>query len=238
MRSAERFHRSTLNLSALRSAVGLTALRIGCAAALATATLATAEEPAPLVAPANRLAADAPAWRDLRDKFGEAPDITANFEEHRVFPFRRDAVVLKGEVRVSRAHGLSLHYLAPEERTIVVDEKGLLVREASGQKTAPADPRATTANQALLLVLRFDFAALEKSFELYGRRDGEVWSLGLVPRDASVRNAIGDLHVGGERATVRRIELRRSPKQHIDILIEPPRATTPFSADELARYFR
>lgn len=212
------------------------AIALGCA--LAALTLRAAEEPPPLIAPANRLAADAPAWQDLGRKFAHQPDTLANFEEQRVFPFRREAVVLKGEVRVSGARGLSLHYTAPEERTIVVDEKGILVREGAGQKSPPADPRAAAANQALLLVLRFDFAALEKSFEVYGRRDGDVWSLGLVPRDDAVRKAIGDIHVGGDGAAVRRIELRRSAKQHIDILIEPPRATTPFSAEDLARFFR
>ncbi len=206
--------------------------------ALQAGALVAAEEPSPLIAPANRLAADAPAWRDLAPKLAQQPDTLANFEEQRVFPFRREPIVLKGEVRVSRARGLSLHYTAPEERTIIVDEQGILVREADGQKTAPADPRAAAANQALLLVLRFDFAALEKSFEVYGRREGEVWSLGLVPRDDTVRRAIGDIHVGGEGAIVRRIELRRSAKQHIDILIEPPRATSAFSADDVRKFFR
>jgi hypothetical protein len=203
-----------------------------------TMPLFAADAPPPLIAPANRLAVDAPAWRDLAQKFANQPDTLADFEERRVFPFTRDAVVLKGEVRVSRARGLSLHYTAPDERTIIVDDQGILVREGDGQKTPPADPRAAAANQALLLVLRFDFATLEKSFEVYGRREGDVWSLGLVPRDERVRKAIGDLHVGGEGAIVRRIELRRSARQHIDILIEPPRATTAFSDADLKRFFR
>jgi hypothetical protein len=219
---------------------GLVALiLLGCAgASLPTVAMAAGEEPAPLIAAANRLTPEAPAWRDLAHQFSQQPDTVADFEERRVFPFRNDAVVLKGEVRVSRVHGLSLHYTAPEERTVILDERGMLLRDGTGTRAAPPDPRATAANEALLQVLQFDFAKLATKFELYGRREGEVWSLGLVPRDEAVRKAIGDIHVGGEGATVRRIELRRSARQHIDILIEAPRARAGFSADDLHRYFR
>jgi hypothetical protein len=206
--------------------------------ALACIAAAHAEDPPPLIIEANRLAVDAPDWRDLAEKFSRQPDITADFEERRVFPFRKEPVVLEGEVRVSRNHGLSLHYTAPEERTMILDDRGMLLRDAAGAKAPPPDPRATAANEALLLVLRFDFAGLEKKFDLYGRREGDVWSLGLVARDATVRKAIGDIHVGGEGATVRRIELRRSAKQHIDIVIAAPRGTTAFSEEEVKRYFR
>jgi hypothetical protein len=213
---------------------GLYALLLG----LGFGGLARAAEPPPLISPTHQLAADAPAWRDLVQKFSQQPDTTADFEERRVFPFRKEPVVLKGEVRVSRARGLSLHYTAPEERTMVFDDRGMVVRDPAGQKSPPPDPRANVANEALLLVLRLDFAALAKGFELYGRREGDVWSLGLVPRDPAVKKAIGDIHVGGDGATVRRIELRRSARQHIDILIEAPRSTAAFSAEELQRFFR
>jgi outer membrane lipoprotein-sorting protein len=214
--------------------LGVLALAVG----LGLGGFARAEEPVPLISAGHKLAPDAPAWRDLVEKFAQQPDTTADFEERRVFPFRREPVVLKGEVRVSRPRGLSLHYTAPEEHTIVFDDRGMIVRDPAGQKAPPPDPRANVANEALLLVLRLDFAALAKGFELYGRREGDAWSLGLVPRDEAVKRAIGDIHVGGENATVRRIELRRSAKQHITILIEAPRSTATFTAEELARFFR
>jgi hypothetical protein len=182
--------------------------------------------------------ASAPGWRDLAMELARQPGTTARFEERRYFPYQKDPIVLQGEVRVSHEHGLSLHYEQPEERTVIVDDRGLLLRDSAGTKTPPPDPRATMANEALLLVLRFDFVELEKKFELSGRREGNLWSLILVPRDATVKKTIGEIHVGGEGATVRRIELRRSAKQHIDILIEAPSATAAFSEDELKRYFR
>ncbi len=206
--------------------------------ALICCVVARAEGPAPLIAPANRLAPEAPAWHDLAEKFSHQPDTTADFEERRVFPFQKAAIVLKGEVRVSRVHGLSLHYTAPEERIVIFDDRGTVSRGTDATLAPPSDPRANAANTALLLVLHLDFAALEKKFELYGRREGDVWSLGLVPRDPALLRMIGEIHVGGEGATVRRIEIRRSAKQHVDILIDGPRSTQPFSEADIRRYFR
>jgi hypothetical protein len=192
----------------------------------------------PLVSPEHRLAPAAPAWNDLVDAFAHNPDVTADFEERRFFPFKKDPVELKGEVRVSTARGLSLHYGSPEERTVILDAQGLLIRAAAGEKAPPADPRAAAANAALLHILRFDFAALEKDFELYGRREGPTWTLALVPRTETLRRSVGRITVAGEDATIRHIEIRRSAKQAIEIIIAPPRPPAAFGAEEQKRYFR
>lgn len=209
----------------------------GCFSLVLTAA-ALAAEPGSLIEPGQRLVPDAPEWRDLVAQFSAAPDTTADFEEKRFFPFRKEPTVLRGEVRVSHARGLSLHYLAPDERTMILDDRGMLLREGARDKAPPADPRATAANDALRHILRFEFAALADKFELYGRREAATWSLALVPRDEAVKKAIGDIFVSGEAATVRTIELRRSARQHVDIAIAAPRATTAFSAEELRRFFR
>jgi hypothetical protein len=188
------------------------------------------------IEPANRLAPEAADWRGLAEAFARQPELTADFVERRHFPFRSEAVVLKGEVRLSRAHGLSLRYTAPEERIVILDQEGVLMRETSGQK-APPDPRAAMANAALFHILRFDFAALEKEFELYGRKVGDEWSIALVPRAEAMRKAIGNIYVAGEKAEVRSIELRRSVKQHIDIEISAARPTD-FTPEDRKRYFR
>ncbi len=208
------------------------------AAGLAWAALAAAAAAGDVaIEPANRLSPESPAWRDLVAKFAQQPDTLADFEEQRFFPFRRDPVVLRGEVRVSQARGLSLRYTAPEERVMILDTAGVLVRDAAGQQ-APPDVRAAAANRALLHVLRLDFAALEKDFEVYGRRDDYAWSLALVPRDEGLRRSIGNIFVSGEATSVRTIALRRCAKQHIDSVITTPRATAAFSADEVKKYFR
>ncbi len=199
---------------------------------------AGASEPNPLVNAAHQLAPASPAWRDLVETFSHQSDVTTDFVEQRFFAFRKQPVTLKGEVRVSGAHGLSLHYTEPDERTIILDAQGLLLRAAAGEKTPPPDPRARAVNDALLHILRFDFPALEKDFALYGERDGPKWTLVLTARTDLLRRAIGEITVAGEAGAVYRIELRHSAKQYIEILMAAPRSRAAFTSEELKRYFR
>ncbi len=212
--------------------------RIFLALALAIVAGARAAEPAVLVSPAHRLAPGDASWREFFDAAEHRPDAAADFEERRYFPFKKLPTVLQGEVRVSATRGLSLHYLAPEERTVVIDDGGWLLRDRAGDSTPPSDPRAKSANAALLHLLRFDLRALDESFEVYGEREGDSWTLALVPRDESLRRTLGQIAVSGEKTAVRRIEMRRSPTQRVEILVGPPRSPVVFTADELRRFFR
>jgi hypothetical protein len=200
--------------------------------------LARAAEAEPLVDAAHRLPPAAPGWSDLAEAFAHNPDTAADFTERRKFPFKKEPVELKGEVRVSTTRGLSLHYTAPEDRTVILDAAGVVVRAPTGENAMPADPRAAAANDALLHVLRFDFAALEKDFELYGQREGARWTLALVPRTETLRRSVGRITVLGEATAIRHIEIRRTPTQAIDISIASPRPAAVFTADELKRFFR
>ncbi len=198
--------------------------------------------------PVKAIAAEAPVgerisaanddWSDLVKAFRDNADLTAEFTERRHFPFRREPVTLPGEVRVSLQHGLSLHYTAPEQRTVILDASGMLVRTSSGETIPPADPRAAAANRAMFHILSFNIAALEQDFELHGQREGSSWTLVLVPHADDVRRALGRITVSGESATVRRIELRRSTRQFIEITIDAPRPPARFTAEERSRYFR
>lgn len=205
--------------------------------ALLLAALSRAAEAEALTEPANRIAPGDPAWRDLAAAFARRPDATADFSEQRFFPFKKTPVELKGESRVSATRGLSLHYTAPEERTVILDPQGVLVRDSRGENAAPADPRAAAANAALVQVLRFDLPALAESFELFGQREGAAWKLAFVPRAADLRRSVGLIFVAGDADAVQRIEIRRSAKQSVAIVIGPPRPA-PFTADELKRFFR
>jgi glycosyltransferase involved in cell wall biosynthesis len=204
---------------------------------LAAANIRAADEDS-LVRPENEVTASAPAWRELTDALARQPDTIAEFTERRHFPFKKEPVELQGEVRVSGELGLSLHYTAPEERIVILDAKGLLIRGPAGTKAPPADPRAAAANEALRRVLRFDFAALEQDFIVYGRRDGDRWDLALVARTDSLRRSVGRIDVTGEGTAVRHLEIRRSAKQAVVISMAVPRSPAPFTPEERQRYFR
>lgn len=202
-----------------------------CAVALCPAIGA---EP-PLIADA----AHDPAWRELLAQLAPNKARESAFEERRYFPFRRDPVVLTGEIRIMPGRGLSLRYLTPEPRVLIADAKGLLMRDAAGRdRSFPDDPRAQAATAALVDILRFDLPELQQSFVLRGWRDGDAWSLTFAARDRALAAALGKLVLTGERGRLRKIEMIRSASQRIEILIGETREDAVFTADELARFFR
>jgi hypothetical protein len=189
------------------------------------------------VARAADSAPSAPEWSALTEKLAQQPGTVARFEERRFFPYRKEPLILRGQVRVSHRHGLSLQYLHPEPRTVIIDDQGMLLRGAEGHDAPPPDPRANAANAALRQILRLDFAALEKDFEVQKTMTGERWSVELAPRTPSVRRTIGSIAVSGRGTEVLWIELSRSAKQRIEIALSDVRASE-FSADDVKRYFR
>jgi hypothetical protein len=194
-----------------------------------------------LISPKTRLddPRQDPAWRELLASLAPNKTRQSRFEERRYFPFRKAPVVLQGEIRIVPELGLSLRYLQPEPRIMIVDAQGLLFRDEEGrERAAPSDSRAQAATSALVHVLRFDFDALQKEFEVHGQREGDRWTLGFVPRDPMFANLLGVLTVGGERNALQKIEMIKSPTQRIEITIKETQEDLLFTADTIRRFFR
>lgn len=180
-----------------------------------------------------------PAWRELFAQLKPNKTRQSAFEERRYFPFRQGPTVLRGEIRIVPELGLSLRYLEPEPRLLIVDGKGLLMRDDDGrERAAPNDSRAQAATSALVNVLRFDLDALNREFEVHGRREGETWSLAFVPRDPNFASLLGVLTIAGERSALKKIEMTKSPTQRIEISIRDTQEDVIFTADTLRRFFR
>ncbi|MBL9202572.1 MAG: outer membrane lipoprotein carrier protein LolA [Opitutaceae bacterium] len=199
-----------------------------------------AAEPLPL--PPETLLADPandPAWRDLFTKLAPTKTRQSKFEERRFFPFRKEPVVLTGEVRIVPELGLSLRYLSPEKNTLIADAKGLLLRDDLGrERTPPNDSRAQAATSALVRVLRFDLAALQRDFAVHGRREGAAWTLSFVSREPAFTTLLGTLTIRGENGALRAIEIVKSPTQRIEITIRDSVEDVLFTGDTLKRFFR
>jgi hypothetical protein len=211
------------------------------ALALCGPLLAQAVAPVAWVSAETRLAdpANNPAWRELIVRLAPNRTRQSAFEERRYFPFRKAPVILTGEIRIVPELGLSLRYLTPEERVMIVDGRGLLFRDRDGQeRPAPSDSRAQAATAAMVNVLRFDLAKLQQEFEVHGRREGTAWALAFVPRDANFANLLGVLTVSGEGNALTRIEMVKSPTQRIEINVRDTREDVLFTGDTIRRFFR
>ncbi|HEU5078272.1 MAG TPA: outer membrane lipoprotein carrier protein LolA [Opitutaceae bacterium] len=178
-------------------------------------------------------------WSKLIGTLQEKGNISARFTENRYLPLKKIPIVFTGEIRLSADHGLSLHYLTPEDRLMVVDTKGVFMRNEAGRtREMPADPNALAATNALLQVMRFDLHSLAEHFSLYAAGDEHLWFFGFEPKDDSVSKTLSRLVVTGENEKVKRILMRKSALQSIEILIEEEHARVDFSPDELKRFFR
>ncbi len=204
-----------------------------CLCVFARAAVPTAAGPE-LVAGEN----DA-VWQPLFAALAAQGGVRSTFVENRWFSVKKEPVVLHGELRHSDTRGLSLHYTQPEEQVMVVDAKGLLLRNAAGRtRSMAADPKAPRIDSALLPVLRFDLPALLKLFSLHAARDGDDWRLDFVPRTPELARSLSVLTVEGVGERVRRLEFRRSAKQRVEVLIEKTEIGVAFTAEEEKRFFR
>ena len=178
-------------------------------------------------------------WTPLFAALAGQGGVRSMFTEHRWFSVKKTPVVLHGKLRHSDTRGLSLHYTQPEEQLMLVDAKGLMLRDAKGRtRSMAADPRAPRMDAALLPVLRFDLPALLKLFTLRAARDGADWRLDFAPRTPELARHLSTLTVEGTGERVRRLEFRRSAKQRVEVLIETTQTGATFTAEEAKRYYR
>ena len=219
------------------------ALLASVVASLAPISIHAAESAASraVLSEANVLSQPAqdPAWRELFAELGKPKNRYSRFEERRYFGFRDKPVVLKGEIRIHPERGLSLSYSGPKAHVLIIDEKGVLMRDERGrERSAPDDSRARAATSALASILRFDLAALEKQFVIHGLREGDGWTLGFVPRDSSLTNVLGTIVVHGKAAALDKIEMLKSDQERIEIVITESQADVIYPMDTLKRFFR
>ncbi len=180
-----------------------------------------------------------PRFHDLFQVLAGQGSVRSSFTENRWFPFRRVPVVLHGEMRFSRDWGLSLHYARPEERTLVADRQGLVLRDGAGRsRTIRPDESTPDIGGTLVPILRFDEADLYQRFRVFGAWAGESWRLEFLPRSAAVARWVGKISVEGRGRTVLRIEFRRSANQRIEIEIDSTATGVVFGPAERQRFFR
>ncbi len=182
---------------------------------------------------------DGEAWRALFSTLNGQGAVVATFTERRWFAVRKQPAVLEGEMRMSPQRGLSLHYADKGGRTMIVDAKGILLRDDRGRsKAVPSDSPAAGAGALLLPVLRFDLTELEKQFFITGAREAATWRLELRPRRGDLEKSLRAIVIAGEGERIGRIEIDRGEKQRIEIEIGEVMTGVSFSTEEEKKFFR
>ncbi len=180
-----------------------------------------------------------PAWSSLFRRLARKTNREADFVERRYYPFRKAPVVFTGVLRMAVDRGLSLDYVTPARRILIVDRQGLLIRDGHGRDlAAPSGGRAGAIAGILIEVIRFDLRRVQRDFELRGSRQGPAWSLALAPRSPRIAAEFRTIAITGKGSQLDRIELIKSASQRIDIAISRTRDGVAFPTRTLSRYFR
>jgi hypothetical protein len=178
-------------------------------------------------------------WAPLISALASKGPLQASFTERRYFPFRRDPTILKGVLRISPEHGLSLQYTDPEPSVLIADEKGLVMRDKNGRsRERPSGSREGGAIASLLPILRFDFPALFPLFEIRGRQNDKGWRFEFTPRDAETAGALGAITVAGTGSDVTHLEFKRSASQRVEIDVGDTRSGVVFASADQGKFFR
>lgn len=193
------------------------------------------DQPGVRLIPGENEAAWGPLLRALADK----GSVFATFSEQRWFSFRRDPVRLTGEMRMSVDAGMSLRYLEPDEKMMIVDSKGIVLRNARGRsRVLKPDADSMNTGEALLQVMRFDLEGLVKDFALYAAGDREAWRFDFMPRDEELSDKVGAITVWGAGEAVSRLEMNPDKGPRIEITIENAREGVVFTEAERQKFFR
>lgn len=178
-------------------------------------------------------------WRPVLEALAAKGDIFAQFSEARWFPFRKEPAILTGEIRLSRSQGMSIRYLKPEERLVVVDERGLFLKNAQGRiRTMSTDSKDMAFATVLAPVMRFDLEELDRAFELRPSGDPQAWTLQFTPKDPELVRSIGQIAVTGQQDVVHSVTLRRGERQRIVITILAEKPGVDLSTPEHQSFFR
>ncbi len=196
---------------------------------------------APLVAlarpePLAELRTD-PEWREIFASISADVVRYSRFQEARRFAFKKRPVILVGEMRRVPGKGVSLHYPA-DGQTVIIDDRGVLLRDARGRNRALPRRSETFAPLASLeAVLRFDVEQLAQQFDLRGERTSPNWALYLTPRGGPPE-APAEIVVEGVEQRIARIKIQRDGADQLEIRILESRENVTLPPDEMARFFR
>lgn len=178
-------------------------------------------------------------WKALFNSLPETQSVEASFEEWRYSLLRDRPSYLKGVLRFDQEIGVSLNYLEPSERTIIIDEKTVSMRNDSGEtRTLPDDERYNWIPDLIGTIFSFDLDSWKGGFILkdYSVK-GENWSAVIEPKQDTGRDRIREVTMKGDNVYVTAMEMRMKGGKRVKIEVASAEKNISFSEEAIKRYF-
>jgi hypothetical protein len=126
-----------------------------------------------------------------------------------------------GEFVFLRDVGVFWHTQQPFDSVFILTQQGILQRDEGAETlrlSADTQPAVRVIANIFFALFTLDVAALNASFDLYGQKQGDKWSIGLKPKSAAVAGVFKQAIVSGG-ASVEQVVLmdKRGDRTVIDM---------------------
>ena len=134
---------------------------------------------------------------ELFDALARLPGLRADYREEKHMTVLVEPVISEGKILFSPPSKLVRVTTKPIWSSVVVDEKGLVYRDAAGVQKLPAGEgdRARSFVEVFVGVARGDRKSLEKRFRIRFTRAGSRWKVVLLPKQKDL--GIRRIELGG-----------------------------------------
>ena len=136
---------------------------------------------------------------DLTAQLSQPQELRAHFSQERTLTGFSRTLKAQGTLLVSRDHGILWRQSMPFAQDVVIDERGILVGNASGLKTmSKADnPQLQAFAQMLQALFAGDLSALEQFFALELKGEPDKWQLTLTPTQEPINLIFSAIELEG-----------------------------------------
>lgn len=136
---------------------------------------------------------------DLTAQLSQPQELRAHFSQERTLTGFSRSLKAQGTLLVSRDHGILWRQSTPFAQDVVIDERGILVGNATGLKTmSKADnPQLQAFAQMLQALFAGDLSALEQFFALELKGEPDKWQLTLTPTQEPINLIFSAIELEG-----------------------------------------
>ena len=178
-------------------------------------------------------------WKALFNCLPQTQSVEATFEEWRYSLLRDRPSYLQGVLRFDQKIGVSLSYLKPSERTIIIDENSVSLRNPEGEtRTLPDNERYNWIPYLIGTIFSFDLESWKGGFILKDYSvEGENWSAVIEPKQDTGRDRIREVTMTGDAVYVTAMEMRMKGGKRVKIEVASAEKNISFSEEAVKRYF-
>lgn len=180
-----------------------------------------------------------PEWTPVFSVLSRPKYIRSQFTELRHSRFRSKPTEVRGVMRYSPEHGVSIEHRDGDDITVtLITPKGLYQRSDGRFELVDHDVPAVRAPRMLYPVFNFDRKTLAENFTVAGEATpGGQWHLTLTPKDKEIAGAVARVELDGDKAGITRIVIVRDETTRIEIRIDATEFPEGFQKPETEAYF-